>query len=94
MRVDVRFVATFRGRVGRKSVVLTLEADTDPTVLDALERTEERRPALAGDLLENRRIASTATVLRNGRFVDRRAAADVPLDHGDELTLSPPLTGG
>lgn len=94
MRVDVRFLATFRGRVGRKSIAVTLEADADPTVLDALDRIGERRPEVDGDLVDEERIESTVTVLRNGRFVDRRAAADVSLDHGDELTLSPPLTGG
>lgn len=94
MRIDVRFVATVRGQVGRKSTVVTLEDGTHPTIRDVLARIENEQPELAGELLEEDRIASTLTVLRNGQFVDRHAAADDDVSHGDELTLSPPLTGG
>ncbi|MXV62620.1 molybdopterin synthase sulfur carrier subunit [Natronorubrum sp. JWXQ-INN-674] len=82
-----------RSRVERRSIQLTL-ADSDPTVADALARLEREHPELAGELLEDGRIVTTVTVLRNGRLVDRDAPETVPLEAGDELSLTPPITGG
>ena len=94
MHIAIRLFATFRDRVGRQSLSVDFEPGVQPTAIDVLTRLERDYPQLNELTTGDGEIAATVTVLYNGRFVDRNTPADVVLEDGDELALSPPLTGG
>lgn len=70
MRIDVRFLATVRGRADRKSAIVALDGDASPTIRDVLAHIEGEYPGLAGELLAGDRTALTLTVLRNRKSAD------------------------
>ncbi len=94
MDIAIRLFAMFRDRVGRRSLSVAFEPGVQPTAIDVLTRLERDYPRLDGLTTGDGEITATVTVLYNGRLVDRNAPADVVLEDGDELALSPPLTGG
>lgn len=94
MHIAIRFFATFRDRVDRRSLSIEFEPGVQPTAVDVLTRLERDYSQLTELTTGDGEIAVTVTVLHNGRFVDRNTPDDVVLEDGDELALSPPLTGG
>lgn len=94
MRIRVRAFATLRDALGPDETVVAVDADA--TVRDALAALEREHDELEGCLLDadGTAIQPTVTVLLNGNVVHRDGAAETALADGDELVLSPPVTGG
>ena len=91
--VELRFFATFREAVGRKTVEREFEADAD--VGDVLAAVEDEFPGLAGEILDgDGAIRPQLSVLRNGREVVHLEGTDTDLADGDRLSVFPPVAGG
>jgi molybdopterin synthase catalytic subunit len=81
MKIQVRYFAVFRERLGTDSE--ELEVDDGARVAGALERLESRHQIIA-------RMRGRYRVAVNQEMV----ADDHPLNDGDELVLIPPVAGG
>ena len=92
MEIQLRFFATFRDAVGRKTVSRSIESDV--TVGEVLESLEAEYDGLEGRLLENGSVAQHLSVLKNGRDVTHLDGVDTDLDDGDVLSVFPPVAGG
>lgn len=92
MRIELRFFATFREAVGRKTVDREFDAGTVGEVLGAVEA---EWPGLAGELLDDKgAIRPQLSVLKNGRQVHHLQGTETPLSDGDSLSVFPPVAGG
>lgn len=92
VEVELRFFAMFREAVGAKRLVREFEPGT--TVGEALLAIEAEFPALAGRFVADGRLGGAITVLRNGTNVTHFDGAATVLADGDELSVTPPVTGG
>lgn len=92
MNLELRFFATFRQAVGRKT--LHREFPDDATVGDVLRGIEDEWPGLAGELLGDGDIQPQLSVLRNGREVVHLEGTATQLSEGDTLSVFPPVAGG
>lgn len=81
MKIQVRYFAVFRERLGRDEEIIELPEGT--TVAAAIERLAQRHPAIAA-LSGRFRIAVNQTM----------EPLHTVLGHGDELALIPPVAGG
>lgn len=88
MEVELRFFATFRERVGERTLRRTVDPGT--TVRGLLEALEADHPELAGDLLEGEETPASVAVLHEGRLAD----LDAELAADDRVSICPPVTGG
>jgi molybdopterin synthase catalytic subunit len=82
MKIQVRYFAVFRERLGREEELLELPGDA-ATVADALALLGRRHPPIAA-------LAGRFRVAVNQEMVGGSAA----LAEGDELALIPPVAGG
>ena len=89
--VELRFFATYRAAVGRKTVERDYDAGTVGGVLTAIE---EEWPELAGDILADGEIRPQLSVLVNGREVTHLAGTDTAVGDGDTVSVFPPVAGG
>lgn len=88
--VELKFYATFRDAVGRKS--LTRELPADATLADALADAAEEYPDLEDELLtDDGEIRDGVRALKNGRAA---AEADTRLGDGDDVSFVNPIHGG
>lgn len=92
MDVQLRFFATFREAVGSKTI--EREYAEDATVGDALRALEEEFEGLSGQLLDDGRVRSQVSVLRNGRDVEYQEGIETRFESGDTLSVFPPVAGG
>lgn len=92
MDLTLRFFATFRQAVGRKTV--EREFPDDAAVGDVLAALEAEYDGLAGNLLEDGDMAPMINVLLNGREVLHIDGVDTALSDGDTLSVFPPVAGG
>lgn len=93
MEVELRFFATVREAVGERTT--TREFDAGTTVRDVLATLEAEHPDLDGTLLDaDGAIAGSITVMRNGTHVTHFESGATELADGDELSITPPVTGG
>ena len=92
MELELRFFATFREAVGRKTI--TRELPDDATVGDVLAELEADYDGLAGNLLDDGGLAPQINVLKNGREVLHIDGVDTDLADGDVLSVFPPVAGG
>jgi molybdopterin synthase sulfur carrier subunit len=92
MEVQLRFFATFREAVGSKTI--EREYAEDATVGDALRALEEEFEGLSGQLLDDGRVRSQVSVLRNGRDVEYQEGIETRFESGDTLSVFPPVAGG
>ena len=91
--LELRFFATFRKAVGRKTIDREFDADT--TVGDVLEAIETEFPELGGELLDDSGdIQPQLTVLKNGREVVHLEGTGTDLEDGDRVSVFPPVAGG
>lgn len=91
--LELRFFATFREAVGRKTIEREFAADAD--VGDVLAAVEEEFPELVGEILDDEgAIQPQLSVLRNGREVVHIEGTDTDLADGDRLSVFPPVAGG
>ena len=92
MNVELRLFATVREVVSERTMSREFEAET--TVDKVLAVLEAEYPDLNGRLLnDNRQIARSVTVLRNGTNVTHFAGEATELEDGDRLSITPPVTG-
>ncbi|WP_115863816.1 ubiquitin-like small modifier protein 1 [Halorussus litoreus] len=88
--VELKFYATFRDAVGRKSV--TRELPAGATLGDALADAAEAYPDIDEEILTGRgEVRDGVRALRNGR---ERATAETTLADGDEVSFVTPIHGG
>lgn len=92
MNLTLRFFATFREAVGRKTV--EREFDDAVTVGDVLVALEAEYDGLEGNLLEDGDLAPMINVLLNGREVLHMDGVGTELSDGDTLSVFPPVAGG
>lgn len=92
MELELRFFATFRDAVGRKTVVREFAEGT--TVGDVLAALEADYEGLAGELVEDGEIRPQLSIMKNGRDVVHQQGTETPLEDGDALAVFPPVAGG
>ncbi|MEF8774700.1 MAG: ubiquitin-like small modifier protein 1 [Halobacteriales archaeon] len=91
MEVELRFFATFREAVGRKTVYRRYDAGA--TVGEVLQSMTAEHPDL--DLFEDDgSLRDFATVMKNGRQVIHLDGLATELGDGDVLSVFPPVAGG
>lgn len=94
MDLELRFFATFREAVGRKTIERSY-GDDRVTVGDVLAALEDEFDGLDCLLLDaDGDIRPQLSVLRNGREVLHQEGVDTELRDGDRLSLFPPVAGG
>lgn len=81
MKVQARFFALYRERVGQRT--LDLELDDGATVADAIDLVMRRYPHFSPD-------PARIVVAVNREYVNHKH----PIKHGDELAFIPPVSGG
>ena len=93
MELELRFFATFREAVGRKTVERSFQEGA--TVGDVLAAVEAEYPELVGEILdEDGAIRPQLSVLKNGREVVHLDGVETDLADGDRLSVFPPVAGG
>lgn len=93
MRLELRFFATFREAVGRKTI--EREFEDGASVGDVLAALEAEFPDLAGEVLDGEGdIRPQLTVLKNGREVVHIEGTATELADGDRVSVFPPVAGG
>jgi len=93
MHLELRFFATFRAAVGRKTV--EREFPDGSTVGDVLAALESEYHDMEGRLLDDDgAIREQLSILKNGRGVVHMDGAATPLSDGDSLSVFPPVAGG
>ena len=93
MGLELRFFATFREAVGRKTI--EREFDADATVGDVLGAIESEFPELVGELLDDGGdIQPQLSVLKNGREVVHLDGTETDLEDEDRVSVFPPVAGG
>jgi molybdopterin synthase sulfur carrier subunit len=93
MDLQLRFFATFREAVGRKTV--DREFEDDSTVGDVLRALESEYDGLDGQLLDDAGdLRPNLNVLRNGREVLHMEGTETVMEDGDTLSIFPPVAGG
>ena len=92
MEVELRFFATVREAVGKRTTTRTVEQGA--TVRDVLAGLEADYPSLDGTLLEDGEVAGGITVLHNGTNVTNQTGSATELADGDALSITLPVTGG
>lgn len=92
MELELRFFATFREAVGRKTV--EKEYPDGASVGEVLSALEGEYDGLAGLLLVDGDLAPQINVLKNGREVLHMDGIETDLDDGDTLSVFPPVAGG
>jgi molybdopterin synthase sulfur carrier subunit len=93
MDLELRFFATFREAVGRKTVERTFGDGS--TVRDVLSTLEADYDGLEGQLLDDEgSIRPNLNILKNGREVLHMEGAETLLEDGDTLSVFPPVAGG
>ena len=91
MKLTLRFFASFREVVGRKTLVQ--EYEDVSTVGDVIEMLTAAYPDL--DLYdEDGSLREYVTVMRDGRDVIHIDGLDTGLEGGETLSLFPPVAGG
>jgi molybdopterin synthase sulfur carrier subunit len=93
MDIELRFFATYREAVGRKTLSRTY--DEAVSVGDVLAALEAEFDGLEGELLDDAGdIRPQLSVLKNGREVLHMEGTATGLDDGDTLSVFPPVAGG
>lgn len=92
MEVELRFFATVRETVGERTVTRAVEPGT--IVRDVLAELEREFPDLDGQLLDGDAVAPSVTVMCNGTHVTHLDGAETELSDGDQVSITPPVTGG
>lgn len=90
MELELRFFANFREAVGQKTI--SREFDEDTLAGDVLETLSEEYPDMT--LFENGELREFLTILHNGQDIEHLDGLETDLDHGDELSVFPPVAGG
>lgn len=91
MHLELRFFATFREEVGRKTI--EREFEDGATVGEVLRALVEEYPGL--DLFDEAgELRDYLNVMKNGENVIHRQGLATPLADGDTLSLFPPVEGG
>jgi MoaD family protein, archaeal len=92
MELELRFFATFREAVGRKTVVREFEDGSD--VGEVLAVLEAEYEEMDGRLIVDGDLAPQINVLKNGREVLHLQGLETALGDGDRLSVFPPVAGG
>ena len=92
MELELRFFATFRETVGRKTVVREFEDGSD--VGEVLSVLEAEYDEMDGRLIVDGDLAPQINVLKNGREVLHLQGLETALADGDRLSVFPPVAGG
>jgi molybdopterin synthase sulfur carrier subunit len=93
MDIELRFFATYREAVGRKT--LSRAYDEGVTVGEVLAALEAEFDGLEAELLDDAGdIRPQLSVLKNGREVLHMEGTATGLDDGDTLSVFPPVAGG
>ena len=92
MELELRFFATFREAVGRKTVVREFEDGSD--VGEVLSVLEAEYDEMDGRLIVDGDLAPQINVLKNGREVLHLQGLETALADGDRLSVFPPVAGG
>ena len=94
MELELRFFATYREAVGRKTIEREYEGSSI-TVGEVLRGLEAEFDGLEGLLLDDEgEILDMLTILRNGREVVHLEGTATVLEEGDTLSVFPPVAGG
>ena len=93
MEITISFFGPLRDSVGEKSLTVTLP--TDATVADALERVITEHPDLDAQIYaDGGEIRGQVVIAKNKLNIAQLEGVETPLNDGDALRLSPPVTGG
>lgn len=90
MELELRFFATFREAVGRKTV--HHEYTGDCRVGEVLHDLEEEYPEMV--LFDDGGIREYISVLKNGRDITHEDGLETVLEDGDTVSIFPPVAGG
>ncbi len=92
MKVTIRFFALFGELFGKS---MTAECDTGSTVYQVVhmiaKRNEKGYIAIFDD---SEKFREFVIVMRNGRRISHKDAAEMQLTEGDEIAIFPPVAGG
>ena len=93
MKVHVRFFAYLAVAIGRKEKfdLEVGEGINVGEVVDVLTKDAKVRENL---LEANGTLKPDVTILVNGREIKFLSGMDTALDHGDEISIFPPVVGG
>lgn len=92
MKILIKAFAQFRDAIGGDKNMEMTDGSNLGTLLEALKDRSEKAKSM---LFENDGSLKPYVILMiNGKRVDRKATADIPLHDGDEVALLPPVAGG
>jgi sulfur-carrier protein len=92
MKVTIRFFALFGELLGKS---MTLECDAGTTVYKLVQMIAKKNDqGFVAIFDESEKFREFVIIMRNGRRIGHKDAADQHLTEGDEIAVFPPVAGG
>ncbi len=92
MTVTVRFFARFRELLGTD---LDVDEQGSPDLCSLLKRIASKNHEGFGLIFDDKgHFRDYVILVRNGQRIETSDAEDLPVCHGDEIAVFPPVSGG